>query len=87
MARRTIAIKDGTARLTLKCPSDAQLHCAGTVTLKAKLKPHSHAITIGRARFLIQPGKSAGLKIRLSAAAKRALRYGPRLKPVAAISG
>jgi len=86
LARRTIAVKNGVARLTLKCPATAQSRCAGTVTLRAVLKRHGHATSIGQARFLIQPGKNADLKIRLSAAARRALRHGLRLKPVAKLS-
>jgi dipeptidyl aminopeptidase/acylaminoacyl peptidase len=86
MAGRAIASKSGTARLTLRCPVTAQQHCSGTVTLKAKLKPHGRPAIVGKGRFLIQPGKNADLKIRLSAAAKRALRRGMRLKPAATLS-
>jgi len=86
LARHAIAVKNGVARLTLRCPATARLRCAGTVTLTAKLKPHGRATRIGKARFRIQPGKTANLKIRLSIAAKRALRHGVRVKPAAKLS-
>jgi hypothetical protein len=84
--RRTIVIKGGTARVTLNCPADPGLRCTGTVTLKAKLTPHGRATVIGKAHFRIQPGRKAALTVHLSAAAKRVLRHGGRLKPVAVVS-
>lgn len=69
--RRVRATTGGRVALTATCPRAAQGRCTGTVTLAARLSRRTR--TIGSARFTAQPGRSATLRIHLSAAARTAL--------------
>jgi hypothetical protein len=66
-------VRGGRAKLTLRCASAA---CRGTLTLKAKVKRggRTKTVTAGHATVNLAAGKTATVTIRLTSAAKSALR-------------
>ena len=73
IARRSLKAKHGKVRIAVSCPKNADGYCAGKLVLArtggaAKHKP------IGSARFMLRPGQSRKLGVRLTRAARRARR-------------
>jgi hypothetical protein len=83
LTSRSIRSKHGIARLLMACPANGHAPCAGTLTLEAKLAQRGASrprmTTIGRATFTVQPGQIGAVGVRLSKAAKAALKSHRRL--------
>jgi hypothetical protein len=72
----SVKTHNGTARLKLHCTSAP---CHGTLTLKAKLTTHARTRTIGHTTIDLTAGQTTTITVRLTAAAKAALRHHHRL--------
>ena len=75
-AAATARVKSGKAELKLTCSGGP---CKGTLKLTAKIKSGGKIknLTIGKASFSLAAGAKKTLKVKLSGAAKTALRKGP----------
>lgn len=82
LARR-LRISRGVARVGVSCPADNPVPCVGALKLEAARRQR-----VGRAKFVLAPGRNATLRVRLSRAARRTLgRRGQlRLKATATTS-
>jgi hypothetical protein len=78
-ARKSAAVRHGRALLRLECPAGTDGSCAGHVVFS----PASGGGRLGGARFVIQSARTATVEVRLSRAARRALRQHGKLEVVA----
>jgi hypothetical protein len=63
----------GAISVAATCPPRAAANCPVSLTLRAKLPGRRQTATIARARASVRPGHKTTLKLKLSAAARRAL--------------
>jgi hypothetical protein len=77
---RRLRISRGVARVAVSCRTDNPVPCEGTLELQGARQRR-----VGRAKFVLAPGKTATMRVRLSRAARRTLsRRGQlRLKAIA----
>jgi hypothetical protein len=82
----TAKVKAGKAQLKLTCTGGP---CKGTLKLKAKVKQgtKTKSLVIGKASFSLAAGTTKTLKVKLSAAAKQAMKGGKTLKAKVSGSG
>jgi hypothetical protein len=80
---RRLRISRGVARVAVSCRADNPVPCKGTLELQGARKRR-----VGRAKFVLAPGKVATVRVRLSRAARRTLsgRGQLRLKAIAKTS-
>ena len=72
--KRYKVARDGMFSVSASCPAAAPATCAMTLKLTAKLPGRRKAATIATARSTAKPGKRARINLRLSAAARSALK-------------
>jgi hypothetical protein len=74
VAKRYKVARDGTFSVTARCPKGAPSKCSITLTVTAKLPGRRKTVAIATARSTAKPGKRAKVNLRLSAAARAALK-------------
>ncbi|MEA2451165.1 MAG: hypothetical protein QOG63_3097 [Thermoleophilaceae bacterium] len=73
LAKQTVKVKNGAARVRVACPAAAITACAGKLTLKG----------VGRRAFSIASGKSGRVRVTLSKKARKQLKKHTQLKTTA----
>jgi len=79
LASRYKVGRDGMFSVSASCPAAAPVTCTITLKVTAKLPGRRKATTIATARATAKPGKRARINLRLSRAARAALRKKPTL--------
>ncbi len=97
LASHTATIKGSTATVKVSCTGDAGASCKGKVTFKATIKVKvkkghktvvkKKTITVGSASYDMAAGSSGKLSIKLSSAAKSALKKGSLTAKATGLSG
>ena len=85
-ARYRVA-RDGTFSVTASCPAAAPATCSLTLKVAAKLPGRRKAATIATARSTAKPGKRARINLRLSRAARSALKKQRTLRATLTLEG
>lgn len=85
--RRFTVSRDGMLTVEASCPRAATVACAMTLSLKAKLPGRKRTTTVATARSTAKPGRRARIHMRLSPAARSALRKQRTLRAELRLSG
>lgn len=73
-ARRQRASRRWTVALRVSCPAARTVVCAGNVTLQLPLARPARTLTLGSARFRVNPGHAVTIRVRLNRRARSLLR-------------
>ncbi|HEX5146079.1 MAG TPA: hypothetical protein VFV85_03580 [Conexibacter sp.] len=90
LAATSGAVRGGKVVVKLSCPSGASSSCSGklqmtmkekvVVKVKGKRKTKTKTVTVGKANVSIAAGQTKSISVKLSGAAKKALKTHSRLK-------
>ncbi len=76
IAHSAVRVIGNVAEVPVHCYHLREARCAGTVTLRARLRKGGKATVVGRREFSLRHGLIAAVRVPLSAPARRAIRAG-----------
>jgi hypothetical protein len=86
IARQTVRLSKNKVRIRVSCPAGIPGNCTGTLVLKSAKRVSASKrkiLSLGRAKFSIQPGQKKKVTVRISKAGRRYLARKGKLKATA----